>query len=106
MPDKKLKLFISYSRNDELLVNLLLYILEKEGFDCQLDKKLKTGNRFDFAIQQMICEADIVLLNVTTASAKSCWVQQEIGFSIGKSKKFFMGLIMMFAVSTETLTLR
>ncbi len=81
-----MKVFISYSRQDEAVTHFLGYILERNGIRCLLDRKLSTGRKFDLELQEMIEQADLVLLLLTKASMASPWVNQEIGFALAHKK--------------------
>jgi hypothetical protein len=84
-----MKVFVSYVREDEAVAHLLSYILGRNGIKCLLDRGLQPGRQFDTQIQDMIKDADMILLLLTNASAQSPWVNQEIGFAIAHGKKIW-----------------
>lgn len=81
-----MKLFISYSRTDEAVVHLLSHILESKGITCLYDRRLPPAQDFSTNLQEMIKEADLVLLLLTKSAACSAWVNQEIGFATALQK--------------------
>lgn len=81
-----MKLFISYSHTDEIVANLLVHILKTNGIECFYDRQLPAAQAFDVNLQEMIKEADVVLLLLTKSAASSAWVNQEIGFAIAMQK--------------------
>lgn len=81
-----MKVFISYSWEDEAIAHLLAYILSRNHIQCLIDRQLSTGKPFDSNLKQMIKEADQVLLLLTQSSLSSAWVNQEIGFAMAHGK--------------------
>ena len=84
-----MRVFISYSREDEAIAHLLAYILTTHGVRCDIDRALPTGEYFDSNLKKMIENADIVLLVLTNCSATSAWVNQEIGYAIAHGKRIW-----------------
>ena len=83
-----MRAFLSYSREDAAIVNLLKYIFEQDpNIQCFIDQQLPPGSPFPSYLQKEIREADIFIVLLTKASQKSLWVQQEIGFAQGCGKK-------------------
>lgn len=81
-----MKIFISYSRSDEGVAHLLSYILTSKGVKCLIDREVRAGERFDVTLQEMIKDANLVLVLLTNAAVSSPWVNQEIGFAIAHKK--------------------
>ncbi len=81
-----MKLFISYSRADEAIVHLLAHILEINGVKCLYDRQLPPAEVFTTSLQEMINEADLILLLLTKSAASSAWVNQELGFAAALKK--------------------
>jgi TIR domain len=81
-----MKVFISYSWEDEAIAHLLAYILNSNRIECLIDRQLPTGRPFDPNLRQMIKDADRVLLLLTKSSLSSAWVNQEIGFAMAHGK--------------------
>ena len=84
-----MKVFISYSRKDEVAAHLLAYILREKGINCSIDRDVRAGNKFDSRLQQMIRDANLILVLLTKDSAQSAWVNQEIGFAVAHGKTVF-----------------
>ena len=82
-----MKVFLSYSRRDEAVAHLLSYILHKRGVRCLIDRQLRAGTSFDEKLCGMLEEADLVLVLLTSASAASAWVNQEIGYALAHKKE-------------------
>ena len=80
------KVFISYSRKDEAVAQLLAHILRKNQIGCLIDRDLRSGQKFDAKLQEMIREADLVLVLLTKRAIRSQWVNQEIGFAMAHAK--------------------
>ena len=81
-----MKVFISYSRKDEAVAHLLAHILRANKIECLIDRELRAGQKFDSRLQQMIKEANLILLLLTKDAANSAWVNQEIGFATAHGK--------------------
>jgi hypothetical protein len=80
------KIFISYSRKDEAVAHLLAHILRANQIDCLIDRELRAGQKFDSKLQQMIREANLILVLLTKDASRSAWVNQEIGFAAAHGK--------------------
>jgi len=80
------KVFVSYSRRDEVIAHLLAHILRANDIECLIDRELRAGQEFDSRLQQMIKEADLVLVLLTKDASRSAWVNQEIGFAKAHGK--------------------
>lgn len=81
--------FISYDRRDETMAHFLSYILASKGLSVLIDRDMETGGYVNERVQAYISQADVMLVLLTKHSAKSAWVNQEIGFAIAKSKKIW-----------------
>ncbi len=81
-----MKVFISYSRKDEAVAHLLAHILRANKIECLIDRELRAGQKFDSRLQQMIKEANLILVLLTKDAASSVWVNQEIGFATAHGK--------------------
>ena len=84
--DAGMRVFISYSRKDEAAAHLLAHILGSNHIHCLIDRELRAGQKFDLKLQEMIREADLVLVLLTKGASRSVWVNQEIGFAIACRK--------------------
>ncbi len=85
-----MKIFISYSEKDRGTSHLLAYILENDGNEVLMDKRIVPGENFNETIKNMITESDAVLLILTENSIKSIWVNQEIGFAIAMKNILYL----------------
>lgn len=81
-----MKVFISYNRKDEAVAHLLAHILRVNQIDCLIDRELQAGQRFDSKLQQMIMDANLILVLLTKEASRSAWVNQEIGFATAHGK--------------------
>jgi hypothetical protein len=84
-----MRVFISYSRDDEGLAHLLGYILTTAGIKCYVDRTIRAGRHFDQDIKEMIKKAEVVLVLLTKSSISSAWVNQEIGYAMAHDKKIW-----------------
>ncbi|HUV04758.1 MAG TPA: toll/interleukin-1 receptor domain-containing protein [Armatimonadota bacterium] len=79
------RVFLSYSREDQELVDKIVAILEDErlGLVPRFDRDLRLGNPFAEGIKSLI-ETSHVFVPVLTANSKDRpWVHQEIGYAMG-----------------------
>lgn len=82
-----MKVFISYSRQDEVSAHLLAHLLNRDDdLECLIDRKVPIGEQFDKKLLGMIKDADVVLVLLSNASVLSAWVNQEIGFALALDK--------------------
>lgn len=81
-----MKVFLSYSHQDEATAHLLAYILNSHGLQCFVDRQLLPGSSFDVNLRQKIRESDLILVVLTQSSASSAWVNQEVGFALAIDK--------------------
>ncbi len=76
----KLKLFISYSRQDTAVTDQLVAALEDAGFDVSIDRRdLPYGEEWQSELADFIRAADTVVWLVSPASAASKWCNWELG---------------------------
>jgi hypothetical protein len=74
-------IFISYARKDENKVRMLAEALEAHGLSVWWDLKIRTGERFDDRIEQMIEEAKCVIVVWSIHSKRSKYVKDEAAFA-------------------------
>lgn len=86
IPDKKYVFFISHSTADiETEVSAVCEILEKCKISVFLaDRDAPLGNPLPAEIKKAIEESELFLVFITKKSLKSQWVNQEIGYALGK----------------------
>lgn len=73
MPD----VFISYSREDRPIAELIASSLEAEGFSVWWDAVLRAGDSYDEVIENNLRGASAVVVLWSTTSTKSKWVRAE-----------------------------
>lgn len=73
MPD----VFISYSREDKPIAELIASSLEAEGFSVWWDAVLRAGDSYDEVIENNLRGAAAVVVLWSTTSVKSKWVRAE-----------------------------
>jgi formylglycine-generating enzyme required for sulfatase activity len=72
-------IFVSYSREDEERVKLLVNALEREGWTVWWDRKTVAGDVFDMTIQRELESSRCVVVVWSIDSVKSHWVREEAG---------------------------
>ena len=88
------KTFLSYSRINEDFALKLAKELKSEGFDIWFDQMdIPPGARWDTEIEKALNEADIFMVIITPASAKSDNVLDEIGYAIDTGKRILPVLL-------------
>ena len=70
-------IFISYSKNDKPVVEILAACLHEDGWDVFWDRKIEAGADWNDEIQREIQNARCVLVVWSKASRESFWVQGE-----------------------------
>ncbi len=73
MPD----VFISYSREDKPIAELIASSLEAEGFSVWWDAVLRAGDSYDEVIEDNLRSASAVVVLWSATSTKSKWVRAE-----------------------------
>jgi hypothetical protein len=92
--ESAIRIFISYSGEDQSLVDKLVEILKDNGITVLWRQKLRTGNKFDEELKVYIEHAHVFMPVLTGSSSYRGWVHQEIGYAIGLH-------IPVFPVTTE-----
>jgi len=82
-----MNIFISYSREDAAIAHLLCNILQNRGINVLIDTYLSEGEESRRQICEYIDQAEVVVPLITNSATSSAWVNQEIGFALGKGKK-------------------
>jgi hypothetical protein len=85
---KPLKVFLSYSRQDEEFARKFAADLKAEGiFDPWLDvTDIKPGDRWENKIRDAIGSAQLLLVLLSSISVKSRWVTEEAELAASKGK--------------------
>jgi len=92
--ENKIRVFISYSSEDQDLVEILVKILKEGGMKVLWRDNLRTGNKFGEELKVYIEHAHVFMPVLTKSSSSRGWVHQEIGYAIGLH-------IPVFPVTTE-----
>ena len=71
------EIFISYAREDFVLVETIASALELEGFEIWWDRRIEGGQDFGAAIDAALENAKIVLVVWSENSVQSRWVKEE-----------------------------
>ncbi len=74
---KGCKVFISYSKDDDKVANILKKRLSEKEIDVWMDTELRAGEYFDEKIKEAIDAADVVMVLWCNSSLKSQWVKAE-----------------------------
>ncbi len=86
---EKLKVFISYSRQEIEFVDRLQSILIERGVTAYLDREdIEKGEEWWARIQQLITDADTIVFVLSPASVGSAVCQQEVDFAESLNKRF------------------
>lgn len=82
------KIFISYSRQDEVFVKRLVKALKKAQLEYFFDRKdVDWGDHVIQKIQNGLSECEAIVVVISPSSLKSQWVTFEIGYAKGMGKK-------------------
>jgi len=76
------RVFISYSSQDESLVEAIANILDENGLMPMWDKNFAKGQGFHDQIKNYIAHAHVFLPVITPFSNERKWVHQEIGYAL------------------------
>ena len=79
------RVFVSYSHEDEALVERLVQILEDAGLTVLCDRSINVGMPFTDAIKSLITHAHLFMPLITKAARKRPWVHQEIGYAMARN---------------------
>ncbi len=82
------KIFISYARKDKDEVYPVLEFLEKNGYECWIDKYgIESGDQFKKVIITAINQCEVFLYMLSGNSVNSEWVEKEYSYAKRKSKR-------------------
>ncbi|MEJ2273065.1 MAG: TIR domain-containing protein [Woeseiaceae bacterium] len=80
--------FISYSREDAAIAELLRLNLQAHSIETFVDtENIEAGSKWRDSIDNKIEASDVLIVAVTEASLKSYYVQYEWGFAVGRQTK-------------------
>lgn len=81
------RVFISHSTSDQGLVTDLANLLTKFGVEVFVaERYLAPGEPLDRQVFTQIDRSDCIAVLLTQNGLRSNWVQQEVGFALGKNK--------------------
>lgn len=86
--EKKLDVFISYSRHDAATADALVEVLSARGFRVAIDRRdLEFGEKWQAELAEFIRLSDTVIWLVSEASIKSDWVNWELDEVVRRNKR-------------------
>ncbi|MCB1085871.1 MAG: toll/interleukin-1 receptor domain-containing protein [Verrucomicrobiae bacterium] len=74
--------FLSYSRQNQPVVELVARMVEADGVDAMWYRDLKAGLPFNDQIRAFIEHAHVFTPVISRESAESVWVHAEIGYAL------------------------
>ncbi|MFS2137778.1 toll/interleukin-1 receptor domain-containing protein [Duganella sp. Dugasp56] len=78
-----MRIFLSYARDDSLIVAKFAERLEAEGYDVFFDASdLQLGASFSAALSEEINSADIVIFFLSKKALESSWFNRELGIAV------------------------
>lgn len=80
---QSIRVFISYSHEDQALIDKLVHVLTENGLSVLYSKKLTVGEAFGEEIKRFIEHAHVFMPVLTESASKRGWVHQEIGYAMG-----------------------
>jgi hypothetical protein len=85
LDDYPYRVFLSYSRNDDEAARKLRRHLKRLHLQPVWDKQTPPGWPFLNEIKKQIAHSHLFISLFTPQSAKSCWVNHEIGYAMGQN---------------------
>jgi hypothetical protein len=79
-------IFISYKREEHPAARRLADALEKKGWSVWWDPKLRSGERFDDAIEEALRDAKCVIVMWSKLSVQSLYVKDEATYALNRNK--------------------
>ena len=87
--EQQRRIFVSYSRTNATFALKLARELKADSFAAWLDQlDIPTGARWDDEVEKALRECEIFIIILTPASVASDNVKDEIGYALGKNKRF------------------
>jgi len=94
MPDKKHKIFLSYSHNDRAWVDQFVHQLLKEQVNVWYDQAaIKAGDRWQDKIQDALRESSTLVAILSKNSVNRPWMFFELGAAVADGKRVIPILI-------------
>jgi formylglycine-generating enzyme required for sulfatase activity len=82
-------IFISYSRQDQAYVDLLVQALESHRLPVWMDQRIDYGTTWPYEIEKHLEQCQVFLLVMSPRSKASHWVQCELSLAIERKKPIF-----------------
>jgi hypothetical protein len=82
-------IFISYSRQDQTYVDLLVQALESHRLPVWMDQRIDYGTTWPYEIEKHLEQCQVFLLVMSPRSKASHWVQCELSLAIERKKPIF-----------------
>jgi hypothetical protein len=82
-------IFISYSRQDQTYVDLLVQALESHRLPVWIDQRINYGSRWPQEIEDHLERCQVFLLVMSPRSKESHWVQCELDRALKRNKPIF-----------------
>jgi hypothetical protein len=82
-------IFISYSRQDQTYVDLLVQALESHRLPVWMDQRINYGSRWPQEIEEHLEQCQVFLLVMSTRSKESHWVDVELARALERKKPIF-----------------
>lgn len=106
MPKTKLKIFVSYSHEDEPmkkeLDKSLIMLKRSDKIDVWQDRQIIAGQEWDATIKQELADADIILLLISVDFNNSQYIwDKELATAMGRHDKGDVRVIPVFLRSCE-----
>lgn len=80
--EQKLRVFVSYSHDDETAVTRLVDVLARNGLRPMHDADFASGSGLTHEIRAYIAHSHVFLPVITESASRRGWVHQEIGYAI------------------------
>jgi len=81
-----MKVFISHSYTDELLVKRIVTALKMQGFQVWDHSQILLSESLVSAIDKALEESDLVIVLITPQSINSPYVEREISYVLGEKR--------------------
>lgn len=83
-------IFISYSREDQVYVEMLVEVFQEQNLPCWLDEQIEHGEvGWNRMIERRLEKCGAFLVVMTPSSRESLWVQNELSRAIELRKPIF-----------------
>lgn len=97
-----MKIFISYSTDDEKIVRKITNLIPSSIYIWIDHKTLDGGNILNNKIKKGINESDIFFLFISDKSISSKWVKKEVQWALEKEKRIKKELIIPIVLNKKT----